>query len=92
MLEPHFPKDSSFTATDIPFRTDREYEQEMMNAVPASPSDLKLLEKEYKGSYATLYGQLLHVATVTRPQIFYALLRLGKFQSGPCKTGFEGLK
>jgi len=92
MLEPHFPKDSSFTATDIPFRTDREYEQDMMNAVPASPSELKLLEKEYKGSYATLYGQLLHVATVTRPQISYALLRLGKFQSGPCKTGFEGLK
>ena len=92
MLEPHYPQQSSFTKTDIPFRTDREYEQELMNAIPASPSELKLLEKEYKGSYATLYGQLLHVATVSRPQISYALLRLGKFQSGPCKTGFEGLK
>ena len=92
MLEPHYPKTSSFTRTDIPFRTDREYEQELMNAIPASPTELKLLEKEYKGSYATLYGQLLHVSTVSRPQISYALLRLGKFQSGPCREGFEGLK
>jgi len=92
ILEPHYPQNSTFTRTDIPFRTDRDYEQELMNAIPASPSELKLLEKEYKGSYATLYGQLLHVATVSRPQISYALLRLGKFQSGPCRTGFEGLK
>jgi len=92
MLEPHYPKNSSFNRTDIPFRTDRDYEQELMNAIPASPTELKLLEKEYKGSYATLYGQLLHVSTVSRPQISYALLRLGKFQSGPCKEGFEGLK
>jgi len=92
MLEPHYPQGSSFTKTDIPFRTDRDYEQELMNAIPASPTELRLLEKEYKGSYATLYGQLLHVATVSRPQISYALLRLGKFQSGPCRTGFEGLQ
>ena len=92
MLEPHYPKSSKFTKTDIPFRTDKEYETEMMDAIPASPSELALLEKEYKGSYSTLYGQLLHVATVSRPQISYALLRLGKFQSGPCKTGFDGLK
>jgi len=56
MLKPHFPINSAFTATDIPFRTDRAYEEEMMDAVPASPSELKLLEKEYKCSYATLYG------------------------------------
>ena len=92
MLEPHYPKSSHFTKTDIPFRTDKDFEMEMMDAIPASPTELKLLEKEYKGSYSTLYGQLLHVATVSRPQISYALLRLGKFQSGPCRTGFEGIK
>lgn len=73
MLEPHYPKGSPFTKTDIPFRTDRAYEQELSDAVPASSSELQLLEKEYGASYATLYGQLLHVATVTRPQISYAL-------------------
>ena len=92
MLKPHYPKGSTFTKTNIPFRTDRDYEKELMDAIPATPPELRLLETEYKGSYATLYGQLLHVATVSRPQISYALLSLGKFQSGPCRLGFDGLK
>ena len=92
MLEPHFPRSSSFTRTDTPFRTDRGYEQELMDFTPASHSELKLLEKEYGGSFATLYGQLLHVATISRPDISYALMRLGRFQPGPCRLGFEGLR
>ena len=92
MVEPHFPKGSSFTRTDTPFRTDKSYEAERLDAIPATPAELKSLEKEYGSSFATLYGQLLHVATITRPDISYAMMRLGRFQSGPCKLGFEGLR
>ena len=92
MVEPHFPKGSSFTHTDTPFWTDKSYETELLDAIPATPAELQLLEKEYGGSFATLYGQLLHVSTISRPDISYAMMRLGRFQSGPCKLGFEGLR
>ena len=92
MVEPHFPRGSTFTKVNSPFRTDREYESELATATPASQSELQLLEKEYGGSYLSLYGQLLHVSTISRPQITNAMLRLGKFQSGPCKLAFEGLR
>jgi len=92
MVEPHYPQSSTFTKVDSPFRTDRGYEQELATAIPATPFELKILEKEYGGSYLSLYGQLLHVSTISRPQITNAMQCFGKFQSGPCKIAFEGLK
>ena len=92
MVEPHYPRSSHFSKVDSPFRTDRSYEHELNTSIPASKDELKLLETQYGGSYLKLYGQLLHVSTMSRPQISNALLRLGKFQSGPCKLGFDGLK
>ena len=92
MVEPHFPRDSSFSKINSPFRTDRGYEQERANAIPATPSELSILEKEYGRSYLSLYGQLLHVSTMSRPQISNSMLRFGKFQSGPCRESFDGLK
>ena len=92
MVQPHYPKNSNFTKTDSPFRTDRSYESEIINAIPSTKEELALLEQQYGGSYLSLYGQLLHVSTLTRPQISNAMLRLGKFQSSPCKLAFDGLK
>ena len=52
---------------------------------------MKNLEIEFGGSYLTLYGKLLHVATISRSQIANALSRLGKFQSCPNRFAFVSL-
>ena len=45
MVEPHFPRDSSFSKVNFPFCTDRGYEQELANAIPVTPAELAILEK-----------------------------------------------
>lgn len=83
MVEPFYPRLQKFTPTKTPMRTDSEFEQEFADAIPATKAELALLEVEFGGFYLTLYGKLLHVATISCPQISNALTRLGKFQSAP---------
>ena len=68
--------------------TDKSFEEEYATSIPATADELKCLEIEFGGSYLTLYGKLLHVATISRPQIGNALSRLGKFQSCPNRFAF----
>lgn len=69
-------------------RTDKTFEVDYADTMPTTKEDLAALEIEYGGSYLTLYGKLLHIATITRPQISNALARLGRFQSCPNRFGF----
>ena len=73
-------------------RTDKQFEQEYAATGPTTKTDLALLEVEFGGSYLTLYDKLLHVATISRPQIANALNRLGKFQAFPNRFGFVCLR
>ena len=92
MVESHFPRLQHFTKIHTPMRTDKSFESEFADAIPTTKSELNSLEIEFGGSYLTLYGKLLHVATISRPQICNALSRLGKFQSCPNRFGFVCLK
>lgn len=62
------------------------------NIISASKQELKELEIEFGGTYLMLYGKLLHVATIARPQIFNALTSFGKFQAIPCMFAFNCLR
>ena len=77
MVEPHFPRLQHFSKIHTPMRTDKLFESEYADAVPTTKDELNSLEIEFGGSYLTLYGKLLHVATISRPQICNALSRLG---------------
>ena len=87
-VEQYFPKLQHWKKVNTPMRTDSKFEEEYAEAIPASAKELKDLEVEFGGSYLTLYGKLLHIATVSRPQISNALSRLGKFQALPCRFAF----
>ena len=92
LVEPHFPRLQHFSKTHTPMRTDKMFEYEFADALPTDKEDLQNLEIEFGGSYLTLYGKLLHVATISRPQTCNALSRLGKFQSCPNRFGFVCLR
>ena len=92
MVEPHFPRLQHFKRVKTPMRTDKAFEEEFFeNSQPATSDELRKLEIEFGGSYLTLYGKLLHVATISRPQISNALSRLGRFQSMPNRFAFTCL-
>ena len=87
-VEPFFPRLQHFSKVHTPMRTDKNFEVEYADAMPTTKEDLTALEIEYGGSYLTLYGKLLQIATITRPQISNALARLSRFQSCPNRFGF----
>ena len=75
-----------------PFRVDKEYEKELASSLPASPSDLKILEKEYGLSYRSIYGSLLYFINITRLDIIFAMCRSGKYTAAPTAAAFAGLR
>ena len=60
-------------------------------SVPPTEDELQQLQREYGGLYLTLYGELLHVATCSRPDITHTIHRLGAFQPSPSPMGFTAL-
>ena len=89
LVEPFFPH--HFHKINTPMRTDKKFEIEYASVLPATKDELKNSEIEFGGSYLTLYGNILHVATISRPQIANALSRFGKFQSCPNRFALTGL-
>ena len=94
ILEPWFPtgKTKLLTTADTPFRTDPQYERELLTQLPAVDEALTKLEQEYGGKYNQLIGQVLHVAQVTRFDISFAVSRLGQHNAGPNEAAFQGIK
>jgi hypothetical protein len=77
--------------TDTPLRTDKQFEIEISNDIPATTSELKSLVQKYNGSYLSIYGAISHVTTASLPDLCNAMSRLGFFQAAPSKLGFESL-
>ena len=91
LVEEYFSKQRP-RSCHIPFRTDSEVDDEIFAAHMCSDEDLVHLEQEYGASYAHTYGQLLHVAQSSRPDLSYPLCRLGYFQTVLCSLGFQSLR
>ena len=91
MLKKYFPPGTKVQKTDTPLRSDRQFQEEIYNSVPATPSELKGLEKQYGFKYGTVYGELMHISAWSRPDLANAINRLGVFQAAPCKLGFEAI-
>ena len=74
-----------------PFRTDSAYEVELLEDLPATPSQLESLIKRYRGTYPEILGQLMHVYVWSRLELGFALTRLGRHTQGPSAAAFAGL-
>lgn len=91
-LTNYFGTPDSLKTVQTPFRTDNDFEKILASTPPTDLLTIKKLEKEYKGSYRSLYGTLLHYTIWTRPDIMYAMARLAPFSAAPNEAAFQGLK
>ena len=87
----YIPVDTKLDPVNTPLRSDRQFQNEVSASLPASPSELKQLEKEFGFKFSSLYGALLHISSSSRPDLSNAMNRLGIFQSGPSRLGFQSL-
>ena len=87
----YIPANSKCPRVDTPLRTDRQFDLEILESVPATPSELKQLAIQYKGEYRTIFGQLCHIMKASRPDLSNAINRLGIFQVAPNKLAFQSI-
>ena len=87
----YFDINTKIVKTDTPLRADLDFDKEVYLSVPATASELKSLVEEFKGSYSKIYGEVMHIMVVSRPDLSFALHRLGVFQPGPNRLGFQRL-
>jgi hypothetical protein len=91
MVDLYFGPDYVTRRTDTPLRTDKQFDIEISNDIPATTAELKSLVQKYNGSYLSIYGAISHVTTASCPDICNAMSRLGVFQAAPSKLGFDSL-
>jgi len=73
-------------------RTDLDFEMEFSTARPASSQDLLLFEKDFGGSFPSLYGSIQDIGISSRPNISFALMRIGYFYPFPNHFAFKCIK
>eukprot|EP00978_Attheya_sp_CCMP212_P031384 scaffold118389_cov51-Attheya_sp.AAC.1 len=92
IVDAWFPDSTDLHTTDTPFCTDSEFEKALFETLPAEPDELLQLEKQYGGPYQTsTLGQFQHVKEWTRPELSYAITRLGSFNVASSEPAFQGL-
>ena len=90
VLGKYFSNGTHVPKTDTPLRSDRKFREEIYNSTPATPAELKVLEKKFGFKYGTVYGELIHISTWSRPDLANVMNRL-VFQAGPCRLVFESV-
>lgn len=78
-------------AVHTPFRTDNQFELDLLEQLPATKEELTLLEKKYAGGFSSILGEIMHVWVWSRPEIGYATTRLSQYTHVPNAASFQGL-
>ena len=95
MLKKYFPDekiaDSTMKEVHTPFRTDNQFEIDLLEQLPATKEQLKLLEKKYGAGYSSILGDLMHIWVFSRPDSGYAITRLSQYTHAPSAAAFAGL-
>ena len=95
IINKYFPpskiEESKLKPVHTPFRTDSEYEKELMEQLPATGQELKALEERYGGTFAGILGELMHVECISRFDLSYTIRRLGAYTHAPNAAAFAGL-
>ena len=79
----------SLACTDTPLCTDKKFDKEIVFNIPADVRELKQLERQFKGPFLSLYGEVQHIATASCLDFSNAMNRMGVFQAAPSQLGFE---
>lgn len=91
IVNQYIPATTKSTKIDTPLRTDRNFDNEIKNSIPATEQELKQLCIEYKSDFRTIFGQLCHIMKASRPDIANAINRLGVFQAAPNRLAFKSV-
>ena len=91
IVHQYIPENSKCPKVDTPLRTDRQFDNEVLESTPATPQELKQLNVEFKAEYRTIFGQLCHIMKASRPDLSNAINRLGVFQSAPNRLAYMSI-
>lgn len=95
VLKKYFPADkiadSHPKRVHTPFRTDSQFEIDLLEQLPATGKELKALVARYGDTYAGILGSIMHPYVWTRPDLGFAVTRLSKYTHAPNAAAFAGL-
>jgi hypothetical protein len=97
MVKKHFPPekigDSKTKTVHTPFRTDTQYEKDLMEQLPVKGKDLNTLVEKYCAPFSnSILGDIMHVVVWSRFDCGYATKSLSKYSHAPNEAAFAGLK
>ena len=96
IINKHFPpskiEGTQLKSVHTPFRTDSQFEIDLLETLPANAEQLKLLEEQHGASYASIIGDIMHVYVWSRPDVGYSTTRLSRYIHAPSSPSFMGLK
>ena len=85
-------KKTNTSTYPIPMPSDPEYRKSLENAIPATATELKQLEKEYGFKYRQGVGEILYAMVTCRPDISFPTVKLSQYSVAPAPIHFEALK
>ena len=92
LLEFYFGSDIDKIKTlSSPMRYDSDYEKELYDALPLTPTQLQQACIKYKGGYRFWTGKFVHLSTQTRPDICYSTQKLSEYNNNPTEVAFESI-
>lgn len=91
LVNSHIPVDMKIRTTNTRLWSDRQFNNEVASSLSCSPAELKQLEKKFGFEFCSLYDALLHISSSSCPDLANAMNRVGIFQAGPNRLGFESL-
>jgi hypothetical protein len=74
-----------------PFPLETSFEQQLFEAPPLTGPALLQKEKAFGFSFRQLVGSLLHITTISRPDLCYTTMRLSGYMAAPNAPIFEAL-
>jgi len=93
ILAEHF-KDippSSIPCQLYPFPIDPSFEKTLYEHPPLTGLDLTLATKKFRFTFGHVVGMLMHVTTVSRPDLAYSVIRYSGYMACPNKPIFDAL-
>ena len=76
----------------IPMSADATFRKQLETATPATPEELKALEKEYGFKYRQGVGEILYAMVTCRPDVSFSVVKLSQYSVTPARIHFEAIK
>jgi hypothetical protein len=82
---------TSIPRCTYPFPIDVAFKQQLYESAPLTGLELQQTESKYRYPFNHLVGQLMHVSTVSRPDLSYACMRFSGYMACPNTPIFDAL-